>query len=107
MGAPLVYGEPPACMGNGNPTKSGNMKAGRGLQTLRIFGNIGGIGMDGGCGWYGICRNVWGRRFVYGEPPACMGNGNPTKSGNMKAGRGLQTLRIFGNIGGSGSWVWG
>ena len=55
-----------------------------------------------------MCGDLaWGAPLVYGEPPACMGNGNPTKFGNMKVGRGLQTLRIFGNIGGSGSWVWG
>ena len=50
--------------------------------------------------WHG------GRRLCMGEPPACMGNGNPMKAGNMKAGCGLRTLQIFGSIGG-GSWVWG
>ena len=39
------------------------------------------------------------------EPSACMGDGNPMRVGNMKAGCGLWTWWIFGNIGG-GSWVW-
>ena len=53
----------------------------------RPRGCVGTAGMEGAA-----C--VWG-------PLACMGNGNPMKARNMKAGCGLRTLCIFGNIGGT------
>ena len=58
---------------------------------------------ENGAGIWGKPRGCVGTADMEGSacawgPPACMGNGNPVKAGNMKAGCGLQTLRIFGNI---------
>ena len=55
---------------------------------------------------WGNGAGIWRAPLAYGRPPACMWNGNPAKAGNMKAGCGMRTLRIFGNIGG-GSRAWG
>ena len=97
MGSVEAYGEPAESMG-----------ICAGAWGCGSHGNV----WENSAGIWGKPRRCVGTADMEGSacawgPPACMGNGNPVKAGNMKAGVRPADFADFWQHQEGGSWVWG